>query len=226
MKDLVRMIVVLTTICLVAALALSQVFALTKGPIAHALRMEKLAAIKAVLPSYDNEPDRDSRLLGERTYYPATENGSVVGVAFEAVSPDGYSGNIRVMVGVLPDGQVKGLEILEHKETPGLGQKIEKAAWRDCVVWKDKAKTTRRTLENTTWEVKKYGGEVDQISGATISPRAVVRSVGQGLKDFDGVKSQLTIAPPALPEPAATVAADAPATEVTPADSASKEGTP
>ena len=191
MKEIARMILVLTAICLVAALALSQVFELTKGPIEKAKRLEKLAAIKAVLPPYDNEPDRDAKEIQGRTYYPAVKEGNIVGLAFEASSPDGYSGTIRVLVGVLANGRISGLEILEHKETPGLGQKIEKEKWRQKVIWKEKGKSERRTLINTKWQVKKDGGDVDQISGATISPRAVVQAVYEGLKQFDSDKKIL-----------------------------------
>lgn len=191
MKDLLRMIVVLTAICLVAALALSQVYALTEEPIAKAMRLEKLNAIKAVLPPYDNEPDRDETTMKGRTYSIATREGKSVGFAFEVDSPDGYSGQIRALLGVLPDGRISGLEILEHKETPGLGQKIEDASWRDKVVWKDAAHTERRTLANTDWKVVKDGGDIDQISGATISPRAVVAAVRAGLTDYTEAQANL-----------------------------------
>lgn len=191
MKDLARMVLVLTVICLVAAIALSQVFAVTKGPIEKAKRAEKLMAIKAVLPAYDNEPDTEERKIGERSYYPGTNGGKSVGFAFEAASQNGYSGEIKVLVGVLPDGSINGLEILEHKETPGLGQKIEDEKWRLEVIYKDTEKKIRRTLKNTKWAVEKDSGEVDQISGATISPRAVVEAVKSGMEDFNTAKDQL-----------------------------------
>ncbi len=194
MKDLLKMMFVLTTICLVAAFALSQVYAVTKGPIAKAKRMEKLAAIKAVLPAYDNEPDREEKAMGGRVCYPGTQGGQVVGFAFEATSPNGYSGDIKVMVGVTPQGEISGLQILDHKETPGLGSKIEDAQWRDTAIWTDAQKSKRRTLSNSRWNVKKDGGDIDQISGATISPRAVVEAMRGGLKDFDKAKNELGLA--------------------------------
>jgi electron transport complex protein RnfG len=210
-KDLAKMVLVLTAICAVAALALSQVYAVTKEPIAKAKRAEKLAAIKAVLPAYDNEPDRDAIEISGRTYYRGTNNSVPVGFAFAAVSRDGYSGDIKVMVGVDIAGDISGLIILDHKETPGLGQKIEAEKWRDKVIWKDDAKTTRRNLANTKWNVVKDGGEIDQISGATISPRAVVDSVHKGLEDFDKSKDALL---QSAPSPAPVETTEKP--EVTP----------
>lgn len=200
MKDLARMVIVLTAICLVAALALSQVYAVTKGPIEKANRAEKLMAIKAVLPDYDNEPDKGEKKIGNRIYYPGTIANKPVGFAFEAVSPNGYSGEIKVLVGVLPDGSVNGLEILDHKETPGLGQKIEDEKWTQKVIFKDPIKKTHRTLANTKWNVKKDGGEIDQISGATISPRAVVEAVKGGLEDYNSAKGQLLSEETGAPE--------------------------
>lgn len=200
MKEIIRMVVVLTLICLVAAVALAQIYELTKGPIENAMRQEKLTALKAVLPTYDNEPDLDTVEFSGTTYYVAKKDGAVVGYAVEAVSLNGYSGEIKILLGLLPGGEVSGLEILEHKETPGLGQKIEEKSWRNQFIWKDSAKTTRRSLTNTNWAVKKDRGDIDQISGATISPRAVVEAVKGALDQFKLAQSRLA-PPPPEPEP-------------------------
>ena len=97
MKEIARLILVLVLICLAAALALSQVYSFTKGPIENALREERLRAIRTVLPSYDNEPDRD--VVGVVTgvddeggeivtdYYIGRSGEDIVGIAFEASSP-------------------------------------------------------------------------------------------------------------------------------------------
>jgi electron transport complex protein RnfG len=99
------------------------------------------------------------------------------------VAPDGYSGNIEVMVGVDPEGTVHGLEILSHAETPGLGDKIE-ARWF-------KEQFAGKNLDNADWRVKKDGGAFDQITGATISPRAVVNAVRGGLEFFREHRQQI-----------------------------------
>jgi len=104
------------------------------------------------------------------------KGGEIVGVAFEAVSLEGYAGKIVTMVGVDPDGVITGIRILEHKETPGLGSKITGEKFLALFIG--------RSLENTRWAVKKDGGDIDQITGATISPRAIVSSIYNELKNF------------------------------------------
>jgi electron transport complex protein RnfG len=111
-----------------------------------------------------------------RTFFRGRQGGELSGVAFRVVAPDGYSGNITVMVGVDPEGTVAGVEILNHRETPGLGDKITLPVFKGIFVGKN--------LVNADWRVKKDGGEFDQITGATMSPRAVVGAVRKGLEFF------------------------------------------
>ena len=111
-----------------------------------------------------------------RTFFRGRQDGTLSGVAFKVVAPDGYSGNIEVMVGIDPSGTVAGIEILSHAETPGLGDKITLPTF--------KANFSGKNLENADWRVKKDGGEFDQITGATISPRAVVGAVRKGLEFY------------------------------------------
>ena len=193
MKEIGRLIIVLTLICGVAAAALSQVYILTKEPIAAAIREEKLKAIRKVLPEYDNEPDRDvvSIVIGKdesgsditKDYYIAKKDGEVVGVAFEASSREGYGGNVGLMVGVGLDGSIYGVEVVTHAETPGLGSKITEEKFL--------TQFEGRSLDNTRWSVKKDGGDIDQITGATISPRAVVSAIYPELENFNKVRDQV-----------------------------------
>ena len=186
MRDILRLIVVLTCICIASAIALAKVYDLTKGPIAHQKRLEVLRAIKAVLPSYDNEPDRDMVKVpmgvdkkGEEiqgVFYRGRKEGRLNGVAFKVNSPEGYGGTIEVMVGLLPDGTVHGMEVLSHLETPGLGAKIREAKFKD--------RFKKRSLSNTKWAVKKDAGDIDGITGATISSRAVIKAIRGGLEFY------------------------------------------
>jgi electron transport complex protein RnfG len=186
MRDILRLIVVLTCICIASAIALAKVYDLTKGPIAHQKRLEVLRAIKAVLPPYDNEPDRDMVKLamgvdkkGEEiqgVFYRGRKEGRLNGVAFKVRSPEGYGGTIEVMVGLLPDGTVHGIEVLSHLETPGLGAKIREAKFKD--------RFKKRSLSNTKWAVKKDAGDIDGITGATISSRAVIKAIRGGLEFY------------------------------------------
>jgi len=202
MKEILRLALVLTAICVVAAAALAQIYKVTAGPIAHQKRMEMLRAIEAVLPAHDNEPDRDtyaSETQGDeaRTFYIGRQGSEVTGSAFRVSDKDGYGGSIEAIVGVDPAGAVSGVRILDHRETPGLGNKIAKPWFLDRIVFKDpETKKVRRTLENTDWRVKKDGGEIDQITGATISPRSLVRAVSSGLQDFGDNREQILAAAP------------------------------
>jgi electron transport complex protein RnfG len=193
MKEIGRLVIVLTMICTVAAVALSQVYILTKEPIEAAIREEKLKAIRKVLPDYNNEPDRDvvSIPIGKdengseitKDYYIARMNGEVVGVAFEASSREGYGGNVGLMVGVDLEGSIFGVEVVTHAETPGLGSKITGEKFLSIFSGRD--------LDNTRWSVKKDGGDIDQITGATISPRAVVSAVYMELENFKKMREEI-----------------------------------
>ena len=186
MNGTLRLVLVLTLITASAGLILSVVESMTRAPIAEQRRLETLRALQAVLPPANNSPDSDTVQLvtGQdkrgrdvaRTFYRGRQKGALSGIAFKVVAPDGYSGNITVMVGVDPEGTVAGVEILSHSETPGLGDKIAQPAFKGIFVGKN--------LMNADWRVKKDGGEFDQITGATISPRAVVGAVRKGLEFF------------------------------------------
>lgn len=186
MKDVFRLALVLTIIAAGAGLILSVVENVTREPIANQRRQETLKALKAVLPSMDNAPDKDTVTLvvgkdkkgGDvyRVFYRGRQGELLTGVAFKVVAPDGYSGNIEIMVGVQPSGIVSGIEILTHAETPGLGDKIEEDWFRQ--------QFRGQGLDNADWRVKKDGGQFDQITGATISPRAVVKAVKTGLQFY------------------------------------------
>lgn len=186
MNGIPRLVLVLTLITAGAGLVLSLVESVTREPIAEQRRLETLRALRAVLPPSDNAPDEDTvdLVVGQdkrgrdmiRTFYRGRQKDLLTGIAFKVVAPDGYSGNINIMVGIDPGGTVAGIEILSHNETPGLGDKIELPAFKEIFAGKN--------LTNADWRVKKDGGEFDQITGATISPRAIVGAVRKGLEFF------------------------------------------
>jgi len=198
MRDIIKMIVVLTLFCVAAAAILAEVYDVTKGPIAQAKAEEVRRAIRAVLPPYDNQADEDfiEKKMGVdkkgkdilRKVYIGKKQGEIVGRAFMVVAPDGYGGNIEIMMGVSPDGKITGIEIISQAETPGLGAKIASEE-----TWPGKGSgpggLVGKSLADNL-KVKKDGGEIDQITGATISPRAVVKAVKKGLefhkKEFQG----------------------------------------
>ncbi len=101
------------------------------------------------------------------------------------------------MMGVLPDGSLGGIEILNHAETPGLGSLIIEDSFKD--------QFKGRSLDNTNFKVKKDGGDIDQITGATISPRAVSEAVEKGLIWFRDEKEKiLTYSPQVIEEEQST----------------------
>jgi H+/Na+-translocating ferredoxin:NAD+ oxidoreductase subunit G len=111
----------------------------------------------------------------------ARDNDQAIAAIIPAVAPDGYSGDIRMIVGVNRDGSVAGVRVLVHNETPGLGDKVDlkKSDW----VLGFNGKSLQAPTKDK-WEVSKDGGEFDQFTGATITPRAVVRQVRKTLEYF------------------------------------------
>ena len=138
-----------------------------------------IKAIKSVLPkSVKNDPVKDKVVVDNKDIFIGRdENGKFVGAAFKVVTKEGYAGTIEIMLGINgKDDSVNGIEILSMGETPGLGAKITQKWFKD--------QYKKRNLKNTNWKVKKDGGDIDQISGATISPRAVTKAVYNGLKFY------------------------------------------
>lgn len=136
---------------------------------------------------------------GATAHY-AKFNGETHTIIFPTVAPDGYTTQISLLVGVKLDGSLAGVRIIEHKETPGLGDKVElkKSDW---VLGFNEKSLINPNEEN--WKVKKDGGEFDQFTGATITPRAVVAAVRRTLTFFNKHKDQLL-------SPAITAAQPAP----------------
>lgn len=109
----------------------------------------------------------------------ARQNGEIIALIIPAVAPDGYSGEIGMIVGVKRNGTIAGVRVLSHKETPGLGDKVElnKSNW--ILGFDGKSLQNPEALR---WRVRKDGGEFDQFTGATITPRAVVNQVKRVLE--------------------------------------------
>ena len=165
-----NMVATLLVVTLVASTALAYVFELTKEPIAMAALAKKLSAIDAVVPEYDNQPVDDMYKVpsgnGEDSleFYPAKKGDELVGTAVRTFTNTGYNGLVVLMVGILPDGTIKDIEVVDHKETPGLGTKMTDPKFKDQFKGMDP--------EQVKIRVKKDGGDIDAITAATISSRA------------------------------------------------------
>jgi len=170
----------------------------TAGRIANAERQAQVRALSEILPqgSYDNHLLDNSiqlhdPLLGSKspqTAYIALKDGKPSAVILRATAPDGYSGAIHLLIGIQADGRLAGVRVLGHRETPGLGDKIElaKSAWIRSFDGKSLSNP-----DEDGWAVKKDRGEFDQFAGATITPRAVVKAVHKALQYFDANQEQL-----------------------------------
>lgn len=198
-----RPVLIAGALLAVAALAGTGLMALTyrhAGPHIEAAEREALLRmLNEVVPAamYDNVLLEDVRevvdpmLLGSAQplrVYRARRHGAPVAAIFTVVAPDGYSGPIRLLVGVNDAGTILAVRVVSHSETPGLGDGIE-ASRSDWITGFD-----RRSLANPTrgrWKVKKDGGEFDQFTGATITPRAIVGAVHRCLEYFQAHRDEV-----------------------------------
>lgn len=171
---------------------------ITAPQIAFEEKQSMLMTFNQVLPSkhYNNNPLEDTltiskpeqlALLGSTTpvtLYRARKDNQAAGLIFTAIATNGYSGSITLLIGVLPDGSLSGVRVLKHRETPGLGDKIDinKHDW--ILGFNGKSvdfKSDSDQDDDHRWAVKKDGGEFDQFTGATITPRAVIGAVKKAL---------------------------------------------
>lgn len=221
MKEILRLCVVLTVIGAACAAVMAFMDQQTKQPIATSRGAEKMDAVKLVMPPCDNDLEKDAitikddDLAMELTFYPGKMKGVGIGAAFVVVAPNGYSGDIEIMVGVDTAGVVTGLEILKHAETPGLGSKIETPKFRKQYIG-------RSIDDPETWAVNKDpGGTFVPITGATISSRAVTTAIANGLEFVEAHKAEIFVAARPSAKPTAEPGAK-PECEGVPADKGKK----
>lgn len=170
----------LTIICVVAAAILAFVNKQTEPSIAFSKKEKLVNAIKEVVPGFDNSPSDESYMLPLDTgdslkVYPAKKAGELIGVAIESYTMNGFSGEIKIIVGLKPNGEVIDYAILQHAETPGLGDKMGTWFRTD----KNKQSILGRDLSQGPLSVSKDGGDVDAITAATISSRAFLDAVNR-----------------------------------------------
>ena len=183
---------------------LSGAYLWTKPAIEASAAEEKMKLVDEVLPrsEYDNNlltdtvtlpPTAELGLADPSTLYRARKAGQPVALVFEAVAPDGYAGKVRLIMAVRANGEVAGVRVTQHKETPGLGDYVE--------VKKDKNKArpwiTQFTglslaqVSDKEWKVKKDGGRIDYYAGATVTPRAVTKAVLKATQWFAANRDRL-----------------------------------
>ncbi len=173
-NSLLNMILVLGGVSLVASAGVGYVYKITEEPIAIAVEANKKAALGEVLPAFDAEQPSEITLDGiPVVVHTATEGGQIVGYAVETATNNGFSGRFKLMVGFTPDGKVRAVKVLEHAETPGLGDKM--AAEGNPLF----ASFEGRSPADMNLAVGKDGGDVDALTAATITSRAYVDAVAR-----------------------------------------------
>lgn len=182
MKELIKMVVTLVVISLLAGLVLAVANNLTKEPIEKARNTELETGLKKVLPATDNnllDTKFSTNLNGrEWTFHIGQYRGQYVGTAVKSYSDNAYAGRIEVLVGITTGATIHAVLILKSNETPGLGSKVAEPTFLNQF----KELESRR---NTNWIfIKKDGGEIQAITGATISSRAVTEAVRKAVEAY------------------------------------------
>ena len=167
-------------------------FKATEQPIAESQRAALLRSLHALIPNdvHDNDLYSDvitvhNPLLGSNKamrVFRARLKGQPVAVVIEAVASEGYSGDILLLIAIKHNGELLGVRVSQHKETPGLGDAIdvERSNWIHNFV----GRSLNNPASTRGWRVKRDGGEFDQFTGATITPRAVVKAVFNSLQYY------------------------------------------
>ncbi len=170
-----NMVISLVVISAVMSFALSYVHKVTLEPIKQGDIKAIKRSLQAVLPEFNNNPMEEKKDMNGIIFYIAKKDNNIVGYAAETFSDKAYSGTIKIMVGFLPDGTIYKTNVLEQKETPGLGSKI-KTEWNE--------QFNNKNPKDFKVMVKKDGGNVDAISGATISSRAYCDAINKAYDIF------------------------------------------
>ncbi|EIJ69420.1 MULTISPECIES: electron transport complex subunit RsxG [Pasteurellaceae] len=169
----------LALVAVICTLVSAGVYFVTKDKIDSVISENQRKLLLEVIPQnyFDNNLVQScikSALPDIHKIYLAKKNQQITAYAFETVAHDGYSGDIRILVGLTPSGEVLGVRTIEHHETPGLGDKIDLRISNWIL-----SLTNQHITENNQaeWAVKKDGGKFDQFAGATITPRALINQV-------------------------------------------------
>jgi len=198
-KQILHVGIMLAIFAIVATSLVAYTDVITHDKISDNERIALLKAINELVDSneYDNDILTDTKvlektkLLGtkkETIVYRARKNKQPVAAIFTSIAPDGYSGEIKLLVGVRYDGSLAGVRVINQKETPGLGDNItkQKSNW----IFQFKGLSLTHPNEDK-WAVKKDGGQFDQFTGATITPRAVVKAIKHALIYFNKNRDDL-----------------------------------
>jgi electron transport complex protein RnfG len=189
-NSLKNMALTLFIITLIAATSAGMAYRVTKEPIALAKAAKTTSALAQVLPAFDNDHAAEKQMLDMDgfmvTVYPAKRGEETVGYAVKTATRKGFSGEIHLLVGFLPDGKIHNIQVLQHTETPGLGSKITEPNNVLVVMFRG------NSPDDLQMSVRKDGGDIDAITASTISSRAYIDAVARGyeaMKKYKKVES-------------------------------------
>src|SRR5262245_39370249 len=200
-----RAVVAIAVATAAAVAVVMLVHRLTAGRIAESEHERGNALLRSALGGVEVDNDllddvtyvRDPDLLGTTASVPvhrARVGGRPVAALFESVAPDGYMGAIRLLIGIDADGRVLGVRALSHHETAGLGDRIDLQRSNWILAFNGRSLTNPA---ESGWRVRKDGGDFDEFTGATVTPRAVVSAVHNTLLYFSMHRDEILAAPAA-----------------------------
>ena len=192
-KTIVITASLLMLFAVIGATLVGLTFSQTEDDIRHNEELTLLRKLNNIIPaeSYDNDLLEDVITLKPNSIlatdeptlaYRARKNKKNVAVVFSSIAPNGYNGPIQLLVGVQADGTLAGVRVVKHRETPGLGDVVS-ITRSDWILGFDGKSLSNPEAKG--WKVKRDGGIFDQFTGATITPRAVVKAVHNALLYYD-----------------------------------------
>lgn len=181
-STLPNMVLILVIVACLSALLIGMTYRITKEPIQQAKDQKELEAIAEVAGEFNNNPFEEQMTILDKnkkpvTIYPARQDGTVTSIAVKTYTNKGFGGKIELIVGFAMDGSLNGYKVIEQKETPGLGTKITEPKFKDQFV--------RLNPRRDIIKVKQDGGEIDAITAATISSRAVTDAIDRAYKAYN-----------------------------------------
>ncbi len=177
-STLTTMVLSLTALTVVLGALLAWVHNLTEEPMAQAEAKARTEALTEILPPFDNDPAADRTVVDGLTVFPARHGGAFSGAAVEAWSDNGFGGRITLLAGFDASGSLTGYRVMSHAETPGLGARMGE--------WFSSATGSRSVLGTAAeLHVRADGGDIDAITGATITSRAFLEAVNSARNAYE-----------------------------------------
>ena len=190
--ELIKSMAALGLVAVIGTALLAGIYELTRERIMKQERRAVLDQLQQIISpdAYDNALQDDRFVFRDSDYFPrgqdvtayrARQNGRPVAVILRFTAVNGYNGDIGLLTGINDDGTLAGVRVVSHKETPGLGDaiEVEKSSW---ILAFDGKSLGKPPLER--WAVRRNGGDFDQFTGATITPRAVIEAVRKALEFY------------------------------------------